>query len=317
MKVLFAGTPTFAAGHLDALINSEHQVIAVITQPDKPGKRGKKLVPSAVKVIAERAGLTVIQPDRLTRQDLVEFEADVLVVVAYGQILKPDVLSYPQHGGVNVHTSLLPRWRGAAPVQRTLLAGDGQTGVTLIQMDDGLDTGDMLAKQSLQVSGAETAGTLFDRLAAISQPLLIKTLNQIQAGSAQRQPQDSANSTYASKLNKDEACLDWSGSATQVDRQVRAFNPDPIAHCFLEEKRIKIHEGEPRAENAENSPGEILKVNGEGILVACGDGSYLITRIQLPIGKGSVLNSKDVMSGWTEVLHPDVALSSKPLAAQQ
>ena len=304
MKIIFAGTPDFAARHLDALITSSHDVVAVVSQPDRPGKRGKKLVPPPVKQVAEAAGLPVIQPERrLKAADLADIEADIMVVVAFGQILKKPVLEFPRLGCINVHASLLPRWRGAAPVQRAILAGDNEFGVTIIQMDEGLDTGDMLGATAFPLAADETAGSLFGKLEAEGPPLLISTLDALEAGTATHRAQsDTGQETcYAHKIEKEEAHINWHQSAITVDRSVRAFQPDPVAFSFLEDKRVRIHEGQAR--ETEGAPGQILSVSKEGVLVGCGQGSYLITKIQLPVGKGSVLSPADVLNGFGDILH--------------
>jgi methionyl-tRNA formyltransferase len=302
LKIIFAGTPDFAAAHLKALIESRHEVISVITQPDKPGKRGKKLVPSAVKTIAEQAGLPLRQPGKLRVGDINDLDADVMIVVAYGQILKPDVLAFPRLGCINVHASLLPRWRGAAPVQRAILAGDKETGITLIQMDEGLDTGDMLAKQPVNISADETAASLFSKFSRVGPTLLVETLDLVEQGRAQHEQQDDSLSTYASKLHKDEAEIDWAAACDTIDRQVRAFNPDPVAYTFLGDLRVKVHAGSPQS-NVSGTSGQIVSVSAEGILVGCGEGCYLVQRIQLPLGKGSILSGQEVMNGWRDHLY--------------
>ncbi|MDA0977178.1 MAG: methionyl-tRNA formyltransferase [Proteobacteria bacterium] len=309
MNIVFAGTPGFAARHLQALIDSHHRVTAVVTQPDKPGRRGKKLMPSAVKLVAEAATLPVMQPARLRVEDLQAFDCDVLVVVAFGQILKPPVLAWPRLGCINVHASLLPRWRGAAPVQRAILAGDSQFGVTLIQMDEGLDTGPILAMDSIEIDPRETAGSLFSKLEAVGPELLIRTLDEIESGASIARPQPTEGVTYAHKLDKAEAAIDWTLPAIQIDREVRAFQPEPVAYTSLGDKRIRIHQGQvcdttgkPTALD-DTSPGTVTLVSKKGIEVQCGEGKYLIERIQIPVGKGSILSPADVLNGWTNLIH--------------
>lgn len=309
MKIIFAGTPDFAAGFLNALIGTEHEIVAVITQPDKPGKRGKSLIPSPVKAAAVAAGIPILQPKKLTLDDLRAIPCDLMVVVAFGQILKPAVLEFPAKGCINVHTSLLPRWRGAAPVQRAILAGDTETGVTLIQMDSGLDTGNMLAKAAVPISNSDTASSLFDKLSDIGHPLLINTLEQIGSGNAQGTPQDDSLSTYAPKIDKSEAMINWQSDAISINRHIRAFNPDPGAYSFLSDKRVRIHETEI-IENIEedvgagdvHAPGELVSLTKRGLLVSCGKGKLLIRRLQLPLGKGSILTGADMLNGYTEHL---------------
>ena len=229
LRIIFAGTPDFAARHLDALLSSGHQVVGVFTQPDRPAGRGKKLMPSPVKVLAEEQGLPVFQPASLRPQEnqqlVADLNADVMVVVAYGLILPKAVLDMPRLGCINVHGSLLPRWRGAAPIQRSLWAGDAETGVTIMKMDVGLDTGDMLYKLACPITSDDTSATLYDKLADLGPQGLIETLQQLADNTAKPEVQDDALATYAEKLSKEEARLDWSLSAAQLERYIRAFNP--------------------------------------------------------------------------------------------
>jgi methionyl-tRNA formyltransferase len=301
LKIVFAGTPGFAAGFLESLVDSDHNIVAVITQPDKPGKRGKKLRASPVKQVAELAGLPVMQPTRLALADVQHLDCDLMLVVAFGQILKPDVLAHPRLGCINVHASILPRWRGAAPIQRAILAGDKESGVTLIQMDAGLDTGDMLAKSVVPISSVDTTADLFNKFTNIGQPLLLETLDLVDKGTTKKDPQDNDAATYAHKIQKTEAMIDWEQDAQQVDRVVRAFNPDPIAFSFLDTARVKIHAGH-MVKSDLCKPGEILELSSKGLLVGCGDQAYLIEKIQLPIGKGAILSGADMLNGWTDTL---------------
>ena len=312
MNIIFAGTPEFAAGYLEALIATEHDILAVISQPDKPGRRGKRRVPGPVKLRAKEADLQILQPDRLTLDDLKAIPCDVMVVVAYGQILKQDILDHPKLGCVNVHASILPRWRGAAPVQRAILAGDSSTGVTLIQMDAGLDTGDILARAAVPIDPDDSSGDLLLKLGQAGHSLLIQTLSQLETGAITPEKQKDTDAVYAHKIDKQEALVDWSAGAEQVDRIVRAFNPDPIAHTYLGDKRVRIHEGEP-VTDAGGRPGLILDVTRAGVLVGCGGGTYRIKRIQMPLGKGSVLNGADVVNGWTDVLGTGRRFSAFPV----
>lgn len=315
MKIIFAGTPEFAAGYLEALIASEHEIVAVISQPDKPGKRGKKLVPSAVKRVATASDLPVLQPTRLTLEDVEAISCDLMIVVAYGQILKQAVLDHPKHGCINVHASILPRWRGAAPVQRAILSGDAITGVTLIQMDAGLDTGDMLAKAEVTIDANDNAANIFAKLGSAGHPLLIRTLTDVAAGELAPEKQDSDIATYAHKIEKDEAHLDWSEGALLVDRAVRAFCPDPVAFTYLGDMRVRIHEGEVVSDK-KGRAGLILDVSKKGVLIGCGHDAYLIKRIQLPVGKGSVLNGADVLNGRTDLLCTGNSFATKSIADQ-
>ena len=312
MKVVFAGTPEFAARHLEVLIASEHEVIKVITQPDKTGKRGKTLVPSPVKLMAAANALELLQPNKLSIQDLSGTDFDMLVVVAYGQILRSDLLEHPKFGCVNVHASILPRWRGAAPIQRAILAGDTQTGITIIQINAGLDTGDILATHAIDVGEFETTTTLSAKLALVGPSVLITTLNAIETGKISPVPQLEQGSTYAKKIDKEEAQLDWTQDARFVDRQVRAFNPDPITYSSLGELRVKIHQGKPidktqlatqQATTGLIEPGKILSVTNQGVTVACGQGAYLIERLQVPLGKGAILSGTEVKNSRSNIFY--------------
>ncbi len=244
LKIIFAGTPDFAARHLDALLASEHQVVGVFTQPDRPAGRGNKLTPSPVKTLAQSRDIPVFQPKSLRpaeNQHLVaDLEADVMVVVAYGLILPQAVLTMPRLGCINVHGSLLPRWRGAAPIQRALWAGDSETGVTIMQMDVGLDTGDMLHKLNCPITAQDTSATLYDKLAQLGPQGLLETLSQLADGRAQPEKQDDALANYAEKLSKEEARLNWQLPAAQLERCIRAFNPWPVSYFLIEDQPVKL-----------------------------------------------------------------------------
>lgn len=244
LRIIFAGTPDFAARHLDALLSSGHQIVGVFTQPDRPAGRGKKLMPGPVKALAEEKGLPVFQPVSLrpeeNQQLVADLQADVMVVVAYGLILPKAVLTMPRLGCINVHGSLLPRWRGAAPIQRALWAGDSETGVTIMQMDVGLDTGDMLHKLACPITAEDTSATLYDKLAELGPQGLIETLKQLASGTATPEVQDEARVTYAEKLSKEEARVDWTLSAAQLERCIRAFNPWPMSWFEIEGQPVKV-----------------------------------------------------------------------------
>ncbi len=299
LRLVFAGTPDFAAHHLQALINNgEHDIIAVYTQPDRPAGRGKKTNPSAVKRCAEQAGLPVYQPlnfkEETARKELAALQADIMVVVAYGLILPQPVLDIPRLGCLNVHASILPRWRGAAPIQRAIEAGDPQTGVTIMQMEAGLDTGPMLNKQFCDIRPDDTAASLHDRLAELGGPALIDTLTALNTGKAVAEIQDDKLSNYASKIEKHEAEINWKLDANTLDRRIRAFIPFPICFTTLGEDRIRIWQATVLDENG--TAGKILRADKNGIVVACGQGSLSIQRLQLPGGKqlsaAEVLNSR-------------------------
>jgi len=303
LKIIFAGTPEFAADSLQALLDSEHEVIAVYTQPDRPAGRGRKLTASPVKALALEQGLPVLQPvslrDDAAQQTLADFKADVMVVVAYGLILPEPVLTAPRLGCVNVHASLLPRWRGAAPIQRAILAGDEQTGVTIMQMDVGLDTGDMLHKVVCPIESADTAQSLHDKLAAQGASALCDTLAMLAAGTAKPEKQDDAHSNYAEKLQKAEAEIDWSQSAQLLSRTVRAFNPWPVAFTRFDDKNLRIWFAQALGDATDKTPGTVLGESRDGIDVATGDGVLRVKQLQLPGGKslnaGQFLNAHSLL----------------------
>ncbi len=288
LRILFAGTPEFSALHLKALIDSKHQLIGVYTQPDRPAGRGKKLQTSPVKNLALEAGLAVYQPASLKgqaeQQQLADLQADVMIVVAYGLILPQAILDAPRLGCLNVHASLLPRWRGAAPIQRAIEAGDPVSGITIMQMDAGLDTGAMLATANCPIQAATTAASLHDQLAMMGAPLLLQVLSRLNDYQLQATTQDDALSTYARKILKSEAQLDWRHSATQLDQTVRAFNPFPVCFSTLAGERVKIWQASPAAATSAE-PGTIISADKSGIMVACGVGCLNIERLQLPGGK--------------------------------
>ncbi len=288
LRLVFAGTPDFAAHHLRALLASEHQLVGVYTQPDRPAGRGKKLHASPVKELALAEGLPVYQPASLkapeARAELAALEADILVVVAYGLLLPKAILETPRLGCINVHASLLPRWRGAAPIQRAIEAGDRESGVTIMQMDEGLDTGAMLVKATCPIEPTDTAGDLHDRLATLGGPALREALTQLAEGRAQPETQDERDSCYAPKITKAEAALDWRQSNEALERKVRAFNPFPIAHF----KRagsgdpIRVWSATAVAEDASEPPGTVSGLDKHGLTVACGRGQLQIHTLQLP-----------------------------------
>ncbi len=287
LRIVFAGTPEFAAEHLKALLDTPHRIVAVYTQPDRPAGRGQKLMPSAVKNLALEHGLPVMQPQSLrnaeAQAELAALRADLMVVVAYGLILPQAVLDIPRLGCINSHASLLPRRRGAAPIQRAVEAGDAESGVTVMQMEAGLDTGPMLLKVSTPISAADTGGSLHDRLAALGPKAVVEAIAGLAAGTLHGEIQDDALATYAHKLNKDEARLDWSRPAVELERQVRAFTPWPVCHTSLADAPLKVL-GASLGQGS-GAPGTILEASRDGLLVACGKGALRLTRLQLPGGK--------------------------------
>ncbi|HSD42935.1 MAG TPA: methionyl-tRNA formyltransferase [Burkholderiales bacterium] len=288
MRVLFAGTPAFAVPALESLIEAGHRIELVLTQPDRPAGRGLAMVPSAVKQAAVRHEIPVYQPaslkDPAAQARLREAQGDLLVVASYGLILPQGVLDIAPRGALNIHASLLPRWRGAAPIQRALLAGDPTTGICIMQMDAGLDTGPVLLREAIAIAPDETAGTLHDKLASLGARLIVAVLDGLGRGALQAVPQPAEGVTYAHKIDKAEAAVDWSRSAPEIDRQVRAFNPSPGAAARLRGDPVKLW----RASVLEGSgapPGTVLRVGRKGIDVACGTGAVRLTELQRAGGK--------------------------------
>ncbi|MHC5147288.1 methionyl-tRNA formyltransferase [Stenotrophomonas rhizophila] len=289
MKIVFAGTPAFAVSSLRAAAR-HHEVVAVYTQPDRPAGRGRGLAPSPVKLDAIARGIPVFQPESLktpeAQQQLRDLAPDLMVVVAYGLILPKPVLTIPTHGCWNVHASLLPRWRGAAPIQRAIQAGDTETGVCLMQMDAGLDTGPVLLKQHIAIGPNDTGGQLHDRLAVLGEQVLSDGLGLLRAGIKPiAQPQPEAGVTYAHKLDKAEARLDWAQDAHVLARTVRAFNPWPIAEAMLAGERVRIHGAIALEDNQGKAPGTLLGASRDGIDIACGQGALRLRVLQREGGK--------------------------------
>jgi len=298
LRVAFAGTPEFAVPTLRALADSPHALVGVLTQPDRPAGRGRELAGSPVKRLAQELHLPLSQPATLqapaARALLASWGADALVVVAYGLILPPAVLVLPRLGCLNVHASLLPRWRGAAPVQRAILAGDAATGITIMQMDAGLDTGPLLAQEPMPIDPQARSQQLLARLAQLGAALLLTTLEQAQAGLLLPRPQPDQGVTYAAKIGKAEARIDWGGSAEQIARQVRAFNPRPVAETRWLGQQLRVWEahtvgeaggaggaGEAGAEVAAAQPGDILGLAHEQLMIQCGQGRIALMKLQL------------------------------------
>jgi methionyl-tRNA formyltransferase len=309
LKIVFAGTPEFAALHLQALIDSKHEVIAVYSQPDRPAGRGKKLQASAVKQLAVEHSIPVFQPQSLKTTEellaLAKLQADIMVVVAYGLILPASILNTPKLGCLNVHGSLLPKWRGAAPIQRSIWAGDKETGVTIMQMDEGLDTGSMLFKQSLTITKEDTSASLYQKLSEIGPKALLETLSTL-AG-IQPQIQDNKFASYAKKLSKEEAEIDWTLSAEQLERNIRAFNPWPIAFFIINNSNIKVYSSYVvKNENPGTPAGQIIKSDKTGILVTTGNECLLLTTLQLP-GK-KPMAAADVLNGRADWFAVGVSL---------
>jgi len=317
LRIIFAGTPEFAAQHLSALIEDNQNIVGVYTQPDRPAGRGKKLQPSAVKLLALENDLPVYQPPNFKNSahvsDLASLKADVMVVVAYGLILPESVLNIPTFGCINVHASLLPRWRGAAPIQRAIEAGDTESGVTIMQMDQGLDTGDMLAKASCAIESRDTATQLHDKLVDIGKPALLDTLKQIVSGQVSPEPQDGSRATYAHKIQKSEGLLNWTLDASTLDRKIRALNPFPICYSELGEQRIKIHQAFVLEAHSSNQPGEIIAASAQGLDVQTGQGTLRIERLQMP-GK-KVLPVADILRGYADLFRPGTFFCAIPFCS--
>ncbi|MGX9461431.1 methionyl-tRNA formyltransferase [Shewanella sp. A14] len=313
LKIIFAGTPDFAARHLQALISSEHDVIAVYTQPDRPAGRGKKLTASPVKVLAQDHNITVFQPASLrnesAQKELANLQADIMVVVAYGLILPKIVLDTPRLGCINVHGSILPRWRGAAPIQRALWAGDAETGVTIMQMDIGLDTGDMLLKTHLPIDATDTSASLYEKLAEQGPKALVQALLGLSDGSLKAQKQDETLANYAEKLSKEEARLDWHKSAKQLWQEIRAFNPWPVSYFEHQQSMIKVWQADYSAEHCSQAPGTIITATKQGIEVATADGKLIIQTMQLPNKKP--LNVADILNARGDWFTAGVCLNQE------
>jgi len=311
LKIIFAGTPDFAARHLDALLTSEHQIVGVFTQPDRPAGRGNKLTASPVKLLAQQHDIPVFQPKSLrpeeNQQLVADLQADVMVVVAYGLILPQAVLDMPRLGCINVHGSLLPRWRGAAPIQRSLWAGDDETGVTIMQMDAGLDTGGMLLKLACPVTAADTSATLYARLAELGPQGLLQTLAHLSQGNIKPEPQDNNLATYAEKLSKEEAQLNWSLSAAQLERCIRAFNPWPVSYFYIDEQPVKVWQASVLPHQDGYQPGEIVQADKNGIQVATSEGILNIQTLQ-PAGK-KAMSVQDILNSRREWFTPGTRLA--------
>lgn len=305
MRIIFAGTPDFAVASLAALLATDHQVVAVYSQPDRPSGRGRKLTASPVKQLALEHHIPVEQPLNFKElpdlQRLADYQADVMVVVAYGLILPQAILDTPKHGCLNIHASLLPRWRGAAPIQRAILAGDSETGVCIMQMAAGLDTGPVLKRVSLPIASDDTAKSLHDKLATLGAWALLSTLDNLVVLRSQAVAQDHGQTCYADKLHKAEAIIDWQHSAAHIDRQIRAFNPWPVAQTIWRSESMRIWSAQLSDAPLTGQPGEIVHVERDALMVATGNGILRIDQIQLP-GKRSMqvadlLNSQTIKTG--------------------
>ena len=306
LRIIFAGTPDFAARHLAALLDSHHEIIGVYTQPDRPAGRGKKLTASPVKELALEHAIPVFQPENFksddVKQELADQNADLMVVVAYGLLLPQAVLDTPKLGCINVHGSILPRWRGAAPIQRSIWAGDAETGVTIMQMDIGLDTGDMLNITTLPIEATDTSASMYNKLAELGPVALVKCLSDIANGTALAEKQNDDKANYAKKLSKEEAKIDWTIDAKVIERCVRAFNPWPMSHFSVDDKAIKVWQSRVENYQGNATPGTIIQADKTGIYVATGSNAIVFEQLQVPgkkaMGVQDILNSR---KEWFEV----------------
>ena len=291
LRLCFAGTPAFAAAHLQALLDSPHEIAAVYTRPDRPAGRGRKLTPSAVAMLADARGLPLHKPPGLrggeAARRMAAYEPDVLVVAAYGLMLPSSILEVPRHGCVNVHASLLPRWRGAAPVERALLAGDRATGITIMRMDEGLDTGDILHQTKVEIGPGDDRADLEARLVEAGRAALLHSLANLPALLDGATPQDDRLASYAKKLDKTDAIIDWAAPAEYIDRQVRAGVGRAPAFVFIGEQRVRVLRAAREAREHSESPGTVIDAGEKGLLVACGQGALRIEIVQMP-GKTAV-----------------------------
>jgi methionyl-tRNA formyltransferase len=299
LRVGFAGTPPFAATALTGILGAGFHVAAVVTRPDRPQGRGLKVTASAVKSLALERGLPLFEPARLgdeaARAELARAALDVLVVAAYGLILPQPVLEVPRHGCINIHASLLPRWRGAAPIQRALLEGDMQTGISIMQMDAGLDTGALISARAVPIGARDTAATLTDRLAAVGAEAVVETLVRLERdGHVDSFPQQESGASYARKISRDDAAIHWQASSLVIDRQVRALNPVPGAFTVLDGKPIKIWASEPAAGHF-GAPGIVVRADKGDLVIACGEGALAVRELQRAGGRR--LSTADFLSG--------------------
>ena len=285
MKVVFMGTPDFAVGALEALVEAGHEVVAVVTQPDKPKGRGKEMQQTPVKVCALKHNIEVFQPVKIKHKEAVEvlkgYGAELFVVAAFGQILSKEILDMPKYGCVNIHASLLPKYRGAAPIQWAILDGEKETGVTIMQMNEGLDTGDMLTKVIVPIEDTDTGESLFDKLAEAGAKLLVETIPQIEAGEVTPQPQDDSLSTYAKMIKKEMGLIDWKKEAVVLERLVRGMNSWPSAYTHFNGKTLKVWESEVEMENHNVAPGTVVEVTKNSIKVQTGQDLLVLKQIQL------------------------------------
>ncbi|MCR5118431.1 MAG: methionyl-tRNA formyltransferase [Lachnospiraceae bacterium] len=285
MKLVYMGTPDYAVAPLKALYNAGYEISAVVTQPDKPVGRGRKIQECPVKILAKELGLPVFTPERIKRPEAVEelkkFEADIFVVAAFGQILSKEILMMPKYGCVNIHASLLPRYRGASPIQTAVLNGDEFSGVTIMQMDEGIDTGDIISQKSIKLDEDETGGSLFDKLAELGAELICEVLPEIEKGNISPVRQDNEKASHTRMISKEEGRISFSKDALSIERQIRAMNPWPSAYTTMDGKQLKIWAAKAMEEQSDAAFGTVLTVQKDYFTVACGEGSLKILELQL------------------------------------
>ncbi len=317
LRIIFAGTPDFAARHLSALLDAKLNVVGVYTQPDRPAGRGNKLTASPVKELALAHEIPVFQPENFksveAQAELATLNADLMIVVAYGLLLPKVVLDTPRLGCINVHGSLLPKWRGAAPIQRSIWAGDAETGVTIMQMDIGLDTGDMLHKVVCPIVVEETSASLYEKLAELGPSGLLETVTQLANGTAIAEKQDDALATYAHKLSKEEALIDWAKPASFIERCVRSFNPWPVAYFVVNDMNIKVWQSEVIRTSNATTPGPLIEASKAGLDIMTGAGVLRIKQLQLP-GKKAMAFA-DILNARKDLFEPGTTLPMKLVEA--
>ncbi len=311
LRIVFAGTPAFGLPSLQALHDSKNTIVAIYTQPDRPAGRGRKLQASAIKIWAESHAAPIYQPphfkDQSTIDELVALKPDVMVVIAYGLILPRSVLAIPSLGCINVHASYLPRWRGASPIQHAILSGDQFTGISIMQMDEGMDTGNVLKRASCDIQQGDTANTLHDRLAELAPKLLLQSLDELALGIAQPEKQDHTLVTYAPKIKKEDGKINWHQPATLIDQQIRAFNPWPVAYTTVDDAMMRVHEASILAQQTICPPGTILSIDKQGLLVKTGQDAILIKKIQFPGGK--IISVADYLNASHLHIHVHMVLA--------
>jgi methionyl-tRNA formyltransferase len=312
LRILFAGTPEFALPSLQALLESTHTICAVYTKPDSPSGRGLRVTKSPVKkfILENYSNIPLFQPltlkDPSIREQIAAMQIDIMIVIAYGLLMPAEVIALPKYGCINIHASLLPRWRGAAPIQRAIIVGDTVTGVTVMQIDEGLDTGDMLYHKTCPILATDTARDLHDRLAILGAEALLETLQAIEMGKVQSTAQDPKQATYAAKVTKEDARINWHLTAEQLARQVCAFNPWPVAYTFLNYQPLRIWQAHPIAQHLPDIPGKVIKSDEQGIDVVTGDGVLRLLTVQIPGSR--TMSAKDFLNARGRLIIPGVTI---------